>query len=202
MVANLLRLPCIRRQRGFTLIELAVVAVIVTVLAVVAVPRVRNLVLDARVTGVARDIEAAALKIMQAREGMTPMFSGGVSQAEFGAALRSTGATSVTLTPATGTVTGITHSLGSGTGAAAVWPGAWTLTTTNDTLIVELHRTDGASCMRVAQLLAARAHAVSIDISGSGGSWRWMKPPGGRFNGAGSETICETGNSVVQVWFQ
>ena len=190
-----------RRQRGFTLIELTIVGLIIAVIAVVAVPRVRDLVVDARVAGVARDVEVAALKIMQAREGMTPMFShGGAMNAEFGAALRATGGTSLSMTSTV--ASGVSHPLGSGAGLAEVEVFGWTISSPGDVMVVTLHYLSPAACARLVHLLAPRAHAVNRTTR-AWGDWAWLKPPGGQLDAAQVAVDCDTtGDRTLQFWYQ
>jgi len=191
MVANLLRLPCIRRQRGFTLIELAVVAVIVTVLAVVAVPRARNFIIDARAEPGANDMMKAVSAIRASRQGAGTTAYLNVSIAELGTILRQTG--SFVVTPATGTPTSVAHKIASGHGTpwVAISPENIGGVGTGDSFNVVFHQVDMAACVRFTQILAAGAIFASVRPLAGSSPAVIVKNVGAEYVGSLAQTACD-----------
>lgn len=78
------------RQRGFTLIELGIVLLLVGILALVAVPKFKGWAIKTRITPIAEDMNTyvAAKKVMAQTAGVDPY--SGLSQGSFARAMRGT----------------------------------------------------------------------------------------------------------------
>lgn len=188
---RLLNTASIRLQRGFTLIELSVVALILLVLAVVGIPAIQDLMVENRAPAAAKDLQSAVQKMRMARASSgasaTPYSS--VSIAELGAMLRNT-SYEVTGNPATA----VAHPIGSGAAAATTAIAVGTLTTAGDSFVVSLADVAGQACSSFASTFGRQAEGISI--TPNGGSAATVKAAGGTFNAQLAQTTCGARNTI------
>ena len=199
------RRPCRARGRahcqlGFTLIEVTLVALVITVITVLAVPRVRSLIIENRVNSVARELLSAVGTIRGSREGLGTTAYAGIAVAELGAVLRSS-SYSVTGSPATA----VTHAIGAG-GAASVTISQATLPSgsAGDSFSVTLARVDRSACTKLALIASTDAEIITITPVGGGSATSTVKAFNGSFNPTLAQSACDASDdgSAVTITFR
>jgi prepilin-type N-terminal cleavage/methylation domain-containing protein len=193
---RLMKIVAPRRQRGFTLIELSIVALILLVLAVVGVPSIQSLLIENRAPAAARDLQSAAVKIRQVRaaNGAIATPYTGIAIAELGSMLRGS---SYEVTPAApAAATAIAHSIGSGDATPSVTIAAGTLAIAGDSFTVSLADVARAACASFASTFARQAEVIAITPAG-GGSAATVKAAGGTFSAQAAQTTCADSNTIA-----
>lgn len=190
-------------QKGFTLIELGIVIVILTVLAALAIPAIRTEIIKGRVSSTADDTVKAivALKNIAGTSQVATPFAG-LTGAQVQALFRNS---NQKLGTSTATVPSVTHSLGLGTGSfqyAVVDSGGGA----GSGVLLSVHGVNEAACSNLATSVSKAADALSITTNAAGTytaatytapnvSGTSVKPLGGVYNPTAAAGACTAGDS-------
>mgnify|MGYP002358514929 CR=1 FL=1 len=178
------------RQRGFTLIELAIVGVIITIVMVLAMPSVKAKIIESKTPTVAGELQQAVVRINGSRASMGTAPYGTIAIAELGQVLRNT---SFTITGAPPTA--VQHSLGTDAGVAAVTVAPATLNAANDSFTVTLAEVHRAACSGLAVTLSGYAEVISLTPNGGGATV--LKAAGGVYDPALALSNCGERNTLA-----
>jgi len=173
--------PSARRQRGFTLVEFIVVGIIVTVVGLLGVPRIRQFIIDGRVTPTANDMIAAVTRIRANAEGTGNTPYSTVVTATLANTLRErTLAMTVTGIAAAGTVQ---HKLGA-TGAQ-ITCAASTITTLGDSFACTFPTVNNAACPGLSTALQSNSEIITVN-----GTTVKSVPAGTVYSGQAAQDAC------------
>lgn len=142
-----------RRQQGFTLIELSVVAIILVVLGVLALPKIRELIISGRVSTAGQDLNRGVVQLKQVKA-MTPSAT---PYATLPTADKLFASTSFTLNG-----TDVEHELGV-TGGKVVF----TSLASGAAMAITVWGLNPAACPGLAHTLSRTADAVEIGQAGT-----------------------------------
>ena len=173
-----------KNQSGFTLIELLVAAVIVTFLAVAALPQIQTFMVRSKVGPGTSELQRGVSRMKANAEGngATPYTS--ASSAEFSNLMQGG---SVFTVAGEGAAATTTHSLaGWGSGSVVVEPG--TIAALGDAFTVTLSHVNRAACPDMAATMQNSSALIAInDVI--------VKPLGDRYDGAAATNACNTTNA-------
>lgn len=192
-----------KRQKGFTLIELGIVIVIVTVLAALAIPAIRTEIIKGRVTSTGDDSVKAivALKNIAGTSQNAIPFAG-LTGSQVQALFRNS---NQKLGTPTATDPSTTHSLGAATGSFK-----YTIVDTGggagSGVILSIHGVNESACTNYATAISKAGDAVSISTSATGAftaptytapnvSGTSAKPLGGVYTPAAAAGACTAGDT-------
>jgi type IV pilus assembly protein PilA len=178
-----------RKSKGFTIVELLFVLMIIAVLAILGIPIARGMIIGGKVEPTASDINKVVAKIRTnfTGQGATPY--GSIDTSVFANTAR-TMATSLNVTGA-GATADVTHELGA-TGATIVVAPS-TITTANDSYTITLNTVDDAGCAIGAQM-GKSAEVVTLNtitVKANATS---------NYNGAAAQTACTSGETNTFVF--
>lgn len=169
------------RQHGFTLIELGVVAAIIAILTIVALPKIQSYIVSGKVGPAQTQLQRGLtrMKINAEGGGLTPYSS--ASTSVFANTMRDG---SIFTVSGIGSASTIRHSLtASGSGAITVTPAA--IVTAGDAFNIVMAGVNRGACPDFAA--TTQKTAAVIDINGT-----IVKPLGGVYNGSLATTSCNS----------
>ncbi|VCU69072.1 putative major pilin subunit [Pigmentiphaga humi] len=191
-------MPCnrtspFRRQRGFTLVEVAIVAAIVLIAAIVGIPAINGYIIENKVPPVAQELQRFVARTKAANQGLGTTPYTGLGAAQLASALRSS---SVLAVSGAGAAAVVSHGLGATDGRVVL--ASDTITTAGDAFMLTLDKVNEAACPS----LAAVMQRVSERISINGTS---VKQPGtggmtGVYDAAGAAGACASGDANTFVF--
>ena len=184
-----------RAARGFTLLELTLVTMLLVILIVIAVPVIRSLMVEILAPSVSRDLQRAVVTIRQSRAVSSMLAAPYISigLAELGSALRET---SFEVRPAAPALaSSISHPLGSGAGTPDVSVETGRIVVDGDSFVVRLANVAWQACSAFAASFSRQAH--SIEISPQGGVASIVKASGGAFDAQSAQAACAHSNLLV-----
>lgn len=179
-----------RTQSGFTLIELAIVGVIITIVMVLAMPSVKSKIIESKTPTVAGELQQAVVRINGSRASMGTAPYGAITIAEVGQVLRNTSFT-ITGTPPTA----VEHSLGTDAGVAAVTVAPATLNAAGDSFTLTLAEVHRAACAGLAVTLSGYAEVINLTPSGGGATV--LKAAGGVYDPSLALSNCAERNTLA-----
>lgn len=149
----------VKRQNGFTILELTFVLTVIALLGVLAYPRVNALLVEGRMEPTARDLAGALVRIRANAEGTgnTPYAS--ASTATLANTLRDRS----TVLNVAGVGAGATVQHRIGTNGSQVTMAPATITTLGDSFTVTFPTVNAAACPGMASSMVANAEAITIN---------------------------------------
>lgn len=206
LIDKLHALRAARKQgaKGFTLIELGIVVVILTILAALAIPAIRTEIIKGRVASTGDDTVKAivALKNLAGTATNATPFTG-LTGAQVQGLFRNS---NQKLGSATATDPVVTHSLGTATGSfryVVVDTGAGA----GSGVLIGIHGINEAACANLATALSKAADAVSIGPTSATGAYTAptytapnisgtsVKALGGQYNPVAAAGACTAGDT-------
>jgi type IV pilus assembly protein PilA len=178
-----------KAQRGFTMIELIVVIGIIALLAILATPYARSMIIDGKVPTTATDVTKTITKLRNnfANQGTTPYTS--ITTAGFANIAR--GLVSALNVSGSGTGATVTHDIGSTGATVAVAAG--TITTAGDSFTVTMNNVNEAACPSLASQLSKSSEVIMINGTA-------VKAVGGTYQGGTAGGACTTGDGNTFVF--
>jgi type IV pilus assembly protein PilA len=176
-------------QKGFTIVELLIVLGIIAVLAVVATPFARDIIISGKTEPTATDVSklASAIRANFSGQGATPYT--GVTTA----VLANTGrglVSAMTVTGAGATAT-LQHDIGAT--SSQVTAASGTITTAGDSFTVTFPTVNAAACPGLASQLSRVAEVITINATA-------VKAAGAVYNGATAQNACTAGDTNAFVF--
>lgn len=179
-----------RAQRGFTLIELGIVAAIVAFLLVLMMPNIKAKIIENKTSSVATQMQRAVVKIIGSRAGMGTTPYTGISVAELGQVLRDEGF------PVTGSpATAVEHTLGTDAGTPAVTIAAATLNAAGDSFTITMSEVHRAACAGMSTAMSGYAEVMTLTATGGGSAT--LKAAGGAYNPSLALSNCGDRNTLA-----
>ncbi|MBS0454180.1 MAG: prepilin-type N-terminal cleavage/methylation domain-containing protein [Proteobacteria bacterium] len=180
--------------KGFTLVELIVVIAIGALLALLAVPYARGVIINGKVEPTANDINKTVTSIRGnfAGQGVTPytnLGTGATATAIFANTAR--GLSSSLTVAGTGASATVAHDLGQTGSQIAV--ASSTITTAGDSFTVTLPTANMAACPGLAAQLSRVAEVITINGAAA-------KAVGGVYNGGIAQNACTEGDTNTFVF--
>ncbi|MDH4481707.1 MAG: prepilin-type N-terminal cleavage/methylation domain-containing protein [Rhodoferax sp.] len=181
-------------QKGFTILELTFVLVVIALLGVLAYPRVTALLIEGRMDPTTRDLSGAVIRIRANAEGTgnTPYVN--ASTSTLANALRDR--TTALTVAGVGNAATVQHRLGTTGSQVLVAPA--TITTAGDSFAVTFNTTNAAVCPGLATAMQAQAEIISINgtvvarTANAGGAVA--------FNGQIAQDLCTADNTNTFVF--
>ena len=188
------RTPSAGTAKGFTLVELIVVIAIGALLALLAVPYARGVIINGKVEPTANDINktVTSLRGNFAGQGVTPytnLGTGATATAIFANTAR--GLSSSLSVSGTGASATVAHDLGE-TGAQ-ITVSSSTITTAGDSFTVTAPSANNAACPGLAAQLSRVAEVITINGATA-------KAVGGVYNGGVAQNACTEGDTNTFVF--
>ncbi|GAA4322999.1 type 4 pilus major pilin [Pigmentiphaga soli] len=176
------------RQRGFTLVEVAIVAAIVLIAAVVGVPAINGYVIENKVPSVAQDLQRFVVRMKASTQGLGEAPYTGSTTALLGNALRGSGVITVS---GTGAAAVVRHGLGASDGRITL--AADTITVAGDSFAIGLDKVNEAACPG----LAAAMQRVSERIVVNGDTVKEPAAGGatGAYDAVAADSACVAGDA-------
>lgn len=177
-----------RAQRGFTLVELMVVLLIIALLALVGIPAARGMIIGGKVEPTASDINKVVTKMRSnfAGQGNTPYNNlGAAAAATANFANTARGLASALTITGTGATATVQHEIGATGAQIGVAPA--TITTLGDSFTVTVNDVHHAGCPGLAAQLSKSAEVISVNGTA-------VKPAGGNYNGGTAQNACNDGD--------
>lgn len=179
------------RQRGFTLIEVIIVGVIVAIVSIWSLPRINGFLIERKVDPTVKDIAQAVMRIRANAEGSGPTPYASMSSAALANTLRDR--TTVMAIEGAGADATVTHQLGAT--AAAVSAAPATITTAGDAWTITVPTVNVAACPGLAAALRTTAQIITIN-----GNVVHSIPAGTAFNGQTAQNFCTAGDTNTYVF--
>ncbi len=179
-----------KAQRGFTLIELGIVAAIIAFMLVLMMPNIKAKIIENKTSSVATQMQRAVVKIIGSRAGMGTTPYTGIAIAELGQVLRDEGF------PVTGSpATAVEHTLGTDAGTPSVTIAAATLNTAGDAFTITMNEVHRAACAGMATAMSGYAEVMTL--TAAGGSAATLKAAGGAYNPSLTLSNCGDRNTLA-----
>jgi prepilin-type N-terminal cleavage/methylation domain-containing protein len=157
------------RQRGFSLIEVSIVAAIILLAAIIGIPAIGNYVIENKVPEVGRELQrfVARTKTNAQGAGTTPY-----AEVDTGTLANAVRDSSVLSVNGTGSAAVVAHGLGgagtSGNGVITVEPVSFASGGAGSGFAVTLNRVSHAACPSLASVMQRSAEIIAVQ--GQGGS--------------------------------
>ena len=185
--------PRMRKQSGFTLVELLVVLVAIAVLAVIFFPNVKSIFIGSRVTPTVNELASALMRIRanNASNGSTTPYTG-IDAANLAITLRDR--TNAMVVEGEGGTTTVKHLLGSTGSLVAV--AATALPTQGDSFKVTFSTVNDGACPDLASGLVGSSEQITINttqVFASQSSGLTAKP----YDAKQAQKLCLKGNLNV-----
>lgn len=182
-----------RGQQGFTLVEIAIVAAIVLIAAVLGIPAINGYIIENKVPTVAQELQRFIARNKASTQGLGATPYTGVGLPQLATALRGS---SVITVSGTGATAAVRHGLGATDGAIRMTAG--TITTAGDSFVLTLDKVNDAACPGLAAVMQRVSERIvvngtSVKEPGSGGE-------AGVFNANGAASACTSGDSNTFVF--
>jgi len=183
----------LKRQAGFSLIEISIVAVILLIAAVIGIPAINGYIIENKVPHVGRELQRFIAGARTTAEGLGATPYTGIGTPQLINAMRTSSVLSVT---GTGTNARVLHSIGASDGDVTVAPG--TLTTAGDAMTITVNKVNSAACPGLATVM--QKVSESITINGTS-----VKAPGtggtvGAYNANSAQAACTSGDTNTFVF--
>jgi type IV pilus assembly protein PilA len=171
-------------QKGFTIVELLIVLGIIAVLAVVATPFARDIIISGKTEPTATDVSklSSAIRANFSGQGATPYTN--VTTAVLSNTARGL-VSAMTITGAGATAT-MQHDIGAT--SSQVTAGAGTITTAGDSFTVTFATVNAAACPGLASQLSRAAEVITINGTA-------VKAAGALYDGATAQNACTAGDT-------
>lgn len=178
-----------RKQRGYVAMEYIAVAVVISVIAIFAIPRINSWIISGKVGPTANDMVQAVLRIRANAEGSgaTPYTS--MNTAAIANTLRER-SSALTVAGTTTTAT-MTHAIGATSAAVTAAPA--TLTSLGDSFAVTFADVNKGACPELATRLQNVSEAITINGTP-------VKAAATAYNGQTAENACTGGNTNTFVF--
>lgn len=181
------------RQHGFTLVEIAIVAAIVLIAAVLGIPAINGYIIENKVPTVGQELQRFVARSKASVQGLGATPYADVGPAQLANGLRSSSVLTVSGVGASATVR---HGLGATDGGVVLAPG--NITTNGDAFTLTLDKVSDAACpglaavmQRVSERIAV--NAITVKTPGAGGET-------GVYDAAGAGAACTSGDSNTFVF--
>ena len=148
-----------RMQRGFTLVELTVVMLIVAVLIVLSFPRVKSYIVEGKVSPTGSDMVAALSRIRSNAEGAGNTPYAALTTASLANAMRDR--TTALVVTGVGAAATLQHKIGATNSQVTVAPA--TITAAGDSFTVTFPTVNAAACPGLSNVLQNSAEIISIN---------------------------------------
>ncbi|PUE08667.1 hypothetical protein B9Z51_06870 [Limnohabitans sp. T6-5] len=178
-------------QRGFTLLELTIVLILIAVLAYLSMPKIRAYMIEGRVESHAKALAEAVMRIRANTEGAGPTPYSSVTTATLANTLRDR-STAMTVTGA-GAAAAVSHSLGA-TGSLVTVATAQ-ITTGGDSFTVTFPTVHNGACPSFSTQIQNTAEIISIN-----GTVVKSIPAGTAYNGQAAQDACTGGDTNAFVF--
>ena len=176
------------RQQGFTLVEIAIVAAIVLIAAVLGIPAINGYIIENKVPSVGQELQRFVARSKASMQGLGPTPYTGVGPAQLANGLRSS---SVVTVSGAGPSAVVRHGLGATDGGIVLSTG--TITTAGDAFTLTLDKVSDAACPGLAAVM--QRVSERIEVNGT-----TVKTPGtggetGLYNATSAGAACTSGDS-------
>lgn len=173
-----------KKQGGFSLVELGVVMLIITVLGLVLAPRVQGYLLKGKVKGASDELTQAVVRLNANRTTGSSDFAGATTKELVKVLMPSSAFELVD-----GSTPSVSHKLSNAGGTVTFGPG--TLLAANDAGLLTIGGVDESICQDLANSLSATA--VSLGVNGTTAK-NTAASPQVPYNSATATTSCNTGS--------
>lgn len=171
------------RQRGFTLIELAVVGAIIMILSIVVMPNINGYLIENKVPRVAEELQRFIARTKVSVQGLGSAPYDSVTTAQIANAVRGSSVFQVT---GTGNAAVVTHDLGAS--GATVTLTSSTITSAGDAMQIQFAQVNRAACPGMAVVM--QKVSESITVNGTE-----VKAVGGNYQPTVAENACTDGDT-------
>ncbi|GGX31923.1 prepilin-type N-terminal cleavage/methylation domain-containing protein [Pigmentiphaga litoralis] len=177
-----------RRQQGFTLVEIAIVAAIILIAAILGIPAINGYIIENKVPSVGQELQRFVARSKSSTQGLGPTPYTGIGMAQLANGLRSSSVLTVEGQGANATVR---HGLGATDGMVVLSPGG--LTAAGDAFTLTFTRVNEAACPGLAAVLQRVSERIQINGT-------TVKEPAvggatGIYDATGAEALCTGGDS-------
>ncbi|MBX6317464.1 type 4 pilus major pilin [Pigmentiphaga sp.] len=178
----------LHRQKGFTLVEVAIVAAIVLIAAIVGIPAINGYIIENKVPAVAQELQRFIARTKASSQGLGTTPYAGIGIVQLANALR--GSSVVTVSGA-GAAAIVRHGLGASDGRIVLAAG--TMTSAGDAFELTLDKVNEAACPGLAAVMQRVSERIVINGSA-------VKQPGtgnaaGVYDAVGADGACTSGDT-------
>lgn len=182
------------KQAGFTIVELIISLAVIALLSILAIPFVRGIIIEGKVTPTAGDISKISTKIRtnMAGQGVAPYLNLGAAAAAtavFSNTARGL-ATALTVT-GVGAAATTQHDIGLANSQVTVAQG--NLGVAGDSFVVTMPTVNSSACPGLASQLNRSVEVITINGVA-------VKALGGQYNGATAQNACTDGDTNAFVF--
>jgi len=188
-----MRISFQRGMRGFTLIEVAIVAAIVLITAIIGIPAINTYVIENKVPKVGQDLQRFVARVKVASQGLGNTPYAEMNNAQLVSGLRGSSVVSIA---GSGAAAVVQHGLGAASGRIVAGPAS--IMTASDAFSLTLDQLNGAACPGLAAVMQRVAERITVNGQvvkqlGAGGEQ-------GRFSVAAVEEACAEGDANTLVF--